>query len=383
MEHNLPGAADLADYLVDLSNVVRDRSLGAPGVRSLHRFRLVVQALVRLTGDPDVPVYPVADASLLGGAREFTDPGDVATLRRWVEEGLVEEVGDADRRILELMEMTSAAHTRTVTGDLLVGHRREHPWIQGNTDRFLKPVAGPSGSVRLVPLDMGVRTQAEISRNDELAAFKKQGLLLKSSQQPISAVIKRFWRCPERRCSLYDPRSGRVLLPRMRGGVPTCEVHSLPLADAGPRPAMAQLKAMVNGGCAARYTVEEGSRTAVGRNPEGGIALYALLSPQVAARVSREHVVVSTTDGILRVRDVSTYGTRMRAADRRGRLGPWERLTRDKDRRFGPGDEVELAPGVVLTRSGRRFPAELATAWRTGPKGPSAPPEASMPTSFR
>ncbi|GHG54408.1 FHA domain-containing protein [Streptomyces griseocarneus] len=382
MEHNLPGAADLADYLVDLSNVVRDRSLGAPGARSLDRFRLVVRALVRLTGDPDVPVYPVADASLLGGSREFTDPRDAATLRRWVEEGLVEEVGDADRRILELMEMTSAAHTRTVTGDLLTGHRREHPWIQGNTDRFLKPVAGPSGSVRLVPLDMGVRTEAEISRSDELAAFKKQGLL-KGSQQPISAVINRFWRCPERRCSLYDPRSGRVLLPRMLRGVPTCEVHGRPLADAGPRPAMAQLKAMVDGGCAARYTVEEGSRTAVGRNPADGIALYGLLAPKVAARISREHVVVSTTDGILRVRDVSTYGTRMRTADRRGRPGPWERLPRDRDRRFGLGDEVELAPGVVLTRSGRRFPAELAAAWRTGPAGPSAPPEASLPTSLR
>ncbi|MFF7688973.1 FHA domain-containing protein [Streptomyces syringium] len=381
MEQNLPGAADLADYLVDLSNVVRDRSLGRPGARSLDRFRLVVRALVQLTGDPDVPVYPVADQSLLGGAREFTDPGDVVLLRRWIEEGLVEEVGDADRRILELMEMTSATHTRAVTGDLLTGHRRDFPWIQGNTDRFLKPVVSTPGSVRLLPLDMGIRTEAEISRSDELAAFKKQGLL-KSSQQPLSVVINRFWQCPERRCSLYDPRSGRVLFPRMRGGVPTCEVHGRALADAGPRPAMAQLKAMVGGSCAGRYTVEEGSRTGVGRNPAGGIALYDVLTPDVAARVSREHVVVSTTDGILLVRDVSTYGTRMRTAGRHGRMGPWKRLPPHEDRRFAPGDEVELAPGVVLTRSGRRFPAELASAWQGGAAGTSAPPEASMPTSL-
>ncbi|MEV4926594.1 FHA domain-containing protein [Streptomyces roseoverticillatus] len=381
MEHNLPGAADQAGFLIDLSNVVRDRSLGGPGARSLHRFRLVVKALTRLTGDPGVQVYPVADRSLLGAAREFTDRAEVAVLRRWIGEGLVEQVGDADQRLLELMELTSAAHTRTVTGDRFTAHRREYPWIQGNTDRFLKPVAGPSGTVRLVPLDMGVCTEGEISRADELAAFKKQGLL-KQSDQPLTRVVNRFWRCPEPRCTAYDPRGGRVLLPRMSKGVPTCEMHCVPLTDAGSRPAMAQLKVMVDGKCKGRYTVEDGSRTGIGRQPADGIALYGLLPPAVAARISREHVVVSAEGGILLVRDVSTYGTQMRTAERHGRPGSWRRLSPGQDRRFGPGDEVELTPGVMLTRSARRFPAELAAAWRNAARNRPAPQGASLPTSL-
>ncbi|GAA3031081.1 hypothetical protein GCM10020000_04920 [Streptomyces olivoverticillatus] len=381
MEHNLPGSASSSDYLVDLSNVVRDQSLGGPGLRSLHRFRLVVRALADLTGDPLVSVYPVADTSLLGGVREFSDRQDVAVLRRWVAAGLVEEVGDADRRILELLELTSDTGTKAVTGDRFIGHRREHPWLQGNIDRFLKPVATLSGAVRLLPLDMGTHVEAEISRHDELAALKKQGLL-KRSQEPLSAVVNRFWRCPERRCSLYDAHGGRVLLPRMRRGVPTCELHGLPLADAGPRPAMAQLKVMVNGTCKVRYTVEEGTRTDIGRNPTEGIALYNVVPSPMAARISREHAIVSAAEGVLLVRDVSTYGTRMRTLNRQGRLSPWIRLPRGEDRRFAPGDEVELATGVVLTRSGRRFPAELATAWQTPKAGPSAPTAASLPTSL-
>ncbi|MFF7725618.1 FHA domain-containing protein [Streptomyces sp. NPDC008001] len=381
MEHNLPGAADQAGFLVDLSNVVRDRRLGGPAARSLHRFRLAVEALARLTGDPGVQVYPVADRSLLGPVGEFADRAEVTVLRRWIGEGLVEQVGDADQRILELMEMTGAARTRAVTGDRFTAHRREYPWVQGNTDRFLKPVAGPSGTVRLIPRVMGVCTEGEISRADELAAFKKQGLL-KRSDQPLTEVVNRFWRCPEPRCSAYDARGGRVLLPRMHNGVPTCELHSLSLADAGRRPAMAQLKVMVDGKCKGRYTVEEGSRTGVGRQPAGGIALYGLLSPAVAARISREHVVVSADGGILLVHDVSTYGTRMRTTDRHGRPGPWRRLSPRQDRRFGPGDEVELTPGVVLTRSNRRFPAELAAAWQNARPEHPAPEGASLPTSL-
>ncbi|MFI9723516.1 FHA domain-containing protein [Streptomyces sp. NPDC052396] len=381
MEENLPGSALAADYLVDLSNVVRDRSLGGPGPRSLHRFRLVIRALVHMTTDSRVAVHPVADTSLLGGAREFADRRDVTVLRRWISAGLVEEVDDADQRMLELLELTSAAGTRAITGDRFVGHRREHPWLQGDNDRFLRPVPTPSGSVRLVPLEMGISVDAEISRHEELAAFKKQGLL-RNSRRPPSTVVNRFWRCPERRCTLYDAHSGRVLLPRLRGGVPTCEVHGLPLADAGARPAMAQLKLMVDGICKARYTVEEGTRTGIGRNPTAGIALYDLLPDRLAPRISREHVIVSTAGGILLVRDVSTYGTRMRTLNRHGRLGPWARLPNGQSRRFAPGDEVELSPGVVLTRSGRRFPAELAAAWQTPDGKPSPPTAASQTTSL-
>ncbi|MER5934283.1 FHA domain-containing protein [Streptomyces sp. NPDC002054] len=379
MEQHLAASAEHADYLVELSNVVRQTNIGPRGPRSLRRLGLVLRALMELTGDPDVSVYPVADISLLGGHREFADPAEVRRLRRWVADGLVEEVADADERILELARMTG---TRVITGDQYVDHRLEHDWIQGNTWQFLRPEPRAGGTVALVPMDMGVRSAAEISRKMELSALKKQGLIGPSST-PMTTVIMRSWRCPERRCSLYDTRKGgRVLLPRIRGGVPTCELHGLPLEDQGPRLGTAQLKAVIDGVCVARYTLDEGAEAQVGRHPgPAGIALHSLLKPETAARVSRTHVTVSARKGSVLIRDVSSYGTRMRPAGRRGGFGPWEPLPPGTGRPFRPGDEVELAPGVVLTRSGRRFPAELADAWRgAGGAGGAEPPGASAPT---
>ncbi|WP_239381142.1 MULTISPECIES: FHA domain-containing protein [unclassified Frankia] len=380
MENNLATSANHADYVVDLSNIVREQSIGGPGLRSLRRLELVVQALVKRTGDPDVRLYLIADASLLGGHRKFTDPVDVDRLRRWVDEGLVEEVPDADERILEIAGMTRIP---VITSDRYDAHRTEHYWIQGNTSQFLRPVPAPGGTVRLVPTDMGVRPPAEISRREELAALKKQGLL-SLDRTPLINVLTRAWRCPEPRCSLYDIHSGgRVLPPRMRRGVPTCQQHEVPLLDDGPRPGAAQLKAVINGTCEARYTLDEDSETTVGRHPDSetaGIPLYSLLDSEAAGRVSREHVVVSIRKGTVLVRDISSYGTRMRNVDRQGLPGDWERLLPQVDRRFHPGDEVELAPGVILTRSGRLFPAELPDAWRSVAPQTPVPPGAAAPT---
>ncbi|MFD5251832.1 hypothetical protein ACFWM5_03195 [Streptomyces bobili] len=89
---------------------------------------------MELTRDPDVPVYLVADTSLLGGHREFGDQAEVRRLRGWVADGLVEEVDDADERVLELARKTSLP---VITGDQYVDHRLEHPWIQGNAWQFL------------------------------------------------------------------------------------------------------------------------------------------------------------------------------------------------------------------------------------------------------
>ncbi|OKJ23888.1 hypothetical protein AMK21_02750 [Streptomyces sp. CB00316] len=379
MEHHLAASAERADYLVELSNVVRDTSsIGGRGPRSLRRLGLVLRALMELTGDPDVSVYLVADTSLLGGHREFGDQAEVRRLRGWVVDGLVEEVDDADERVLELARMTSLP---VITGDRYVDHRLEHPWIQGNTWQFLKPQARPDGSVALVAMDMGVRSAAEISRRMELSALKKQGLL-GPSRTPLAEVIMRTWRCPELRCTLYDIRKGeRILLPRMRRGVPTCELHGTPLVAEGPRLGTTQLKAVINGTCLARYTLDEGSEAHVGRLPgQVGIALHSLLPPQVAQQVSRSHVAVSARSGAVLIRDISTYGTRMRRARKQGAFGPWEKLPPQTDRPFRPGDEVELSSGVVLTRSGRRFPAELADAWRAEAARTPVSPTAVAPT---
>ncbi|MFI5683815.1 FHA domain-containing protein [Streptomyces sp. NPDC051636] len=370
MEKHLTADFEEACFLVDLSNVVRRQNLGEPGLRSLRRLALVVDAAVDLARDPDLKLYLVADRSLrLGGRHEFNDPADIRLLGRWVREGLVEELGDADERILELCEMTGIP---VITGDHYRDMREEFPFLQGNTDDFLEPVPAPGGTVRLAPLDMGVATAAQISRKKEESVLKKQGLL-GPQRTPRSEVVRRNWRCPDRRCTVYDTRKGTlVLLPRMSRGVPTCEQHGLELLDDGPRTATVQVKLLVDGEVKDRFTLEDGSTVRVGRKPgPGGIALHGLLPDDLAARISRAHVELRVREGLVHVSDLSSFGTRRRVTSGTSGPGPWRDLPKDTARDFRAGDELELTEGVVLARSGRRFPTELAQEWqrRTPPSG--------------
>lgn len=361
VEKHLTADFEEACFLVDLSVVVRRQDLGEPGLRSLRRLALVVDAAVKLARDPDVKLYLVADASLRGGSREFTDPADVRLLGRWVREGLVEELGDADGRVLELCEMTGIP---VITADRYRDARDDFPFLQGNTDDFLEPVPAPGGTVRLVPLDMGVARADQISRKKEESVLKKQGLL-GPQRKPRSEVVRRNWRCPDRRCTLYDTHKGAfVLLPRMRRGVPVCEQHGLELLDDGPRTATAQVKLLVDGEVRGRFTLEDDSTVRIGRNPgPGGIALHGLLPDDRAARVSRAHVEFRVAGGVVRVADVSSFGTRWRSTAGRSGPGPWRDLAAGiLD--FRAGDELELTEGVLLTRSARRFPTELAQEWQ-------------------
>ncbi|WP_431676348.1 SAV_2336 N-terminal domain-related protein [Kitasatospora sp. KL5] len=347
MERSLAGSPEQIDYLVDLSNVVHNTSVGGPERVSLRRFGLVVEALARLTGDPHPAVHLVADRSLM----RLAGPEDARVLRRWADRGLMEVVARADVRILELAEVL---HVQVISSDRFLDLRREHPWVQGDTGRFLSPARGPGGTVRLVTPDMGVH----VARHDRFDAETA------TSRRQLHDAANRLWTCPAQGCRLYDGRNGRWPLPRMRDGVPTCEVHDTPLVDAGPRPVTAQLKTMVDGVCVHRFTVEEGT-TPVGRGPHSGVTLpFTVKSPEFAS-ISREHVVLVLTGGTLTVRDVSTNGTRMRTVPAPGQVDGWERLPPEQDRPFGPGDEVELARGVTLVRSGRLLPAELAAARQT------------------
>src|SRR5579871_481090 len=99
MDENLTSDIHLADFIVDLSNVVR---MGTHP--SLTYFDRLLSALKIREKDPGVRVYAVADKSLLG-LRELPRD-DRRILARWREDGLIEVTGDADPRILELAELT-------------------------------------------------------------------------------------------------------------------------------------------------------------------------------------------------------------------------------------------------------------------------------------
>ncbi|APE21925.1 MULTISPECIES: hypothetical protein [Streptomyces] len=379
MEQHLTADFERAAFLVDLSNVIRDRTLGGRPARSLHRLGRVADAAAALARDPDVQLYLVSDRSLrLGGRHEWADPTEPERLGRWVRLGLVEELGDADGRVLELCEMTGIP---VISGDYFRDARLAYPWIQGNTDDFLRPVPRPDGTLVLDPRDMGVASALEISRKLEESALKEKGLLDRR-RKPLSEVVRRNWRCPEPGCTLYDTERGSfALLPRMRAGIPRCEQHRQPLVDNGPRTATAQLKLMLDGELLDRFTLEDGSTVRVGRAPgPGGISLHGLVPRERTAGLSRTHVELRIAGGTIHVRDLSSYGTRRRSTARRTGPDPWTPLVPGRDHGFHGGDELELVRGVVLARSGRRFPTELAQQWRD--RRPPQEPGAAAPTTF-
>lgn len=360
MEKHLTPDPQNADALVDLSNVVRKPNIGPPGLRVLHRLQLVLDALAQRLGDRNVLVYAVADDSLRREVHAFPDATDVLRLTRWVNRGLVEELPYADPRLLELCELFGHP---VISEDSYQDARAKHPWIQGDTTHFLLPAPGRRRTVVLEERDMGVVSPHEVSRREEEADFKGYGLLVGKNAKPNTQVLRRYWRCPVPGCTRYDHAQGRVLaVPRMRGGKPYCQQHRKELQDNGPRAATVSLKLLHDDACVRRFTLEVGSTVPVGRAPANGVPLWGLVPDELAQRVSRHHLDVRVEEDRVCVRDVSTYGSRLRRPTQEGEK--WTALATDAFVPLAHRDVVELVPGVTLTRSGRRFPREIAAGWQ-------------------
>lgn len=361
LERHLATDHQEADALVDLSNVVRNHRLGdRRSARSLDRLRLVVEALARHTSDRAVKVYAIADRGLPRATYAYADRAEPRLLRRWIEQGLVEKAPDADEPLLELADVTGLP---LISNDEFDDFRATHSWIQGNTTQFLGIVPILRGTaVALRPRDMGVRTPAQISRKLEESYLKAHGLLQGRGRKPMTAIVKRYWSCPERGCQLYDRRRGSaVLLPYLRGGTPLCELHRVPLVDDGPRTGIAQLKLHVQGECVHRFTLDVGTCVTLGRAPEAeGIVLHGLVPARLLRRISRSHLEVTVEQNTLLLRNLSSGTTRLLRHGTR----EWRPLGSDEYAYFNINDVAELTPGVTITRSARRYPPEIAAAWR-------------------
>ncbi|MFJ8621320.1 FHA domain-containing protein [Kitasatospora sp. NPDC093550] len=383
MERYLRGAAAQADFLLDLSNVVRATELGGAGERSLERLRLVLAALREWTGDREVTVHAIADDSLMrpDRDRDFPDPAEGALLRAWRDRGLIAAIAKADP---DLLDHAKVLGTRVISADLFRGHRGEHPWIQGDREHFLEPLRGPDGSVRLVPRDMRVFADREVSRERERDGLKARNLL-DFRGRPRSEVLERSWRCPRTPC---NPS------PALRSGKVVCRVHGTLLTDLGPRRPRLQLKILVDGVCRAweNLTEDDGREFTLGRAHLARIE-ERHLSDDRRGRVSRQHLVLLSSRGSLKVLDTSSAHSRIRTLRPGQEPTPWVPLPRPDQpaggagtgsrgpggvrpegagperrlRGFGPDDEIELVPGVVLRRSGQRWPGERDEGVRAKP----------------
>jgi hypothetical protein len=97
------------------------------------------------------------------------------------------------------------------------------------------------------------------------------------------------------------------------------------------------------------------------------------LSDERRGTISRHHLLIVSGRGVLRVLDTSLVGSRVRTVRPGGEPTPWKALPRRAVpterllRAFGPDDEIEMVPGIVLRRSGQRWPEERPEGVRARP----------------
>ena len=109
---------NVADALLDMSNVLRNTKLDRDSPADLVRLVLVGQALAALYGAAKIAMFGVADRSLLTRSGLFPDPGQRRTLRDWADAGLILVAGKADIPLLQIAAETGLErHRFTVTED--------------------------------------------------------------------------------------------------------------------------------------------------------------------------------------------------------------------------------------------------------------------------
>ncbi len=316
----------LAQAVVDVTDVVRlvalDGDTGRPA--RLPRLGHVIDALARHRGENGVVVYPVAARSLLSDQDLSANERMVA--RRWVDDGLVDMLTEPGDRVLEVAQALSVP---VVGGRGLERYADRYPWVAA---ALLSP--GPSGLV---------------GRGEPPAV------------PGASRLLGRLWQCRQAACVGFGRPRGDQRPPRLVGGVPTCPVHDGRLADAGPRPSARVLVVSVDGAVRSRFVVREGAPVVVGRAPDPPPGTRAVtLAPWLGATamrwVSRTHVRLELRGDTLAVVDLSTHGTRVRAAAGTVRLVP------GRPHPVAAEDVVELSDGVLVAPPGARVPGAAAPA---------------------
>jgi hypothetical protein len=352
-ETRLTSDAAKADFVVDLSNVVREVSLGGDRTYDLGRFFALIEALAGYIRDDEVKVCAIGDRSLIHPHSDLTDE-EKRTLKRWRNRGLIELYDTADPRILQLADAFPALCV--VSGDNYLDFHRIYPWLPDNRDRFFQAVAGTAGGVKVVRRVIPLRPEWKLSRKEEETLLKAAGLYDGRSGAPRQRLLERLWRCPVDDCATFGVDSGdEQPLPLYRNGVVRCPTHNEPLADVGPGTPRIQLKVVIDDRTRARFTVRRGTETVVGRAPDGphGVPLRSSWLSEAAIRgISRNHVALSWDGERLTVRDLSSNGTRVRNAKQKSAgtpVGPGRR------HRLWRGQVIILYDGVELVVSGREF----------------------------
>jgi hypothetical protein len=250
-------------------------------------------------------------------------------VRRWADDGRIEVLDEPRDRVLEVAELLGLP---VLSRQRFEGAGERYPWL-GQPGRLLAPVPGAGGPVLVPRVGGGARpAAAEPSSMGE-------------------RLLSRLWVCPERDCAAFG--ASRTVRhqppPTLRSSAPTCPRHGQRLRDAGQRPRAEVLSARVGGVVRQRFVVEADEPVTVGRAPEHGVMLGQWLEDEARRWISRNHVRLELRGADLVAQDVSTNGTGVRPG---GSMDDDERVAlKGSGRVLGPGDVVELFPGVEVARA--------------------------------
>lgn len=201
----------------------------------------------------------------------------------------------ADPDILDLAERHPSAVV--VTTDRFRDHRRSRPWLQGTERVYAPKLRGDDWT--FVRADMSPIPEYEMSMKIEEAELKPKGLATPEGRQALLSD----WACANTSC----PWGGAPLIeedPAIRDGRVVCPTCKTPARLAGPRSSTQEVVVLLGEFEADRVPVADGAAITFGRGR--GADRYdvrALLDPEDAALVSRDHLVISNVGGQLRAED--------------------------------------------------------------------------------
>jgi hypothetical protein len=353
VEDHLTTDPTIADLIVDVSNVVRDRRLGGNESASLLRLSRAIQAYAAFVGNPALRIYGIADRSLINDRQALLRAQDRERLKRWHRQGKVEVHKVADERVLELAHLTGVP---VMSHDMFRDHRDVHPWIQGDTDSFVAPVRDETGRTVIVRRRMGYLTSWRVSRNAERKHLTDRRLA-DHGRHIRRDILDRLWSCTVSDCVTFgDDTALAQPVPQLRGGTPHCPLHNMPLSDRGARPPAASIKIDQDGKVTSDFLVVEGADVVVGRDPgPNGYSLAGLIAEPVSLEVSRRHLRFTIDGQRLVVENLGRNGTSVHTRHSRRILYPGETF------HLTLGTSIKLPGRLRLRRSGRMFPYELHT----------------------
>lgn len=352
--------------IVDLSNVCRDESLSDSSNKAAwSRFERVMKAWQdQIESNPRG--VAIADENL----RFLLGPADRRQFELAERSGLVRVVtGAADSEILRWAEASGAL---VLSKDRFVGHRRQHPWIQGTTDRFYKWEIDRAGNVRIVAADMGTSGAYSLSRGEEADLLMARGLDPRRASD--REILTHAYRCTNSRCLTAKFSPDRLLVPpARRQRQPVCPGCEQPLEDLGPRPGAVEIVIETSDQEVGRKLVEEGTELTLGRSDVPKLRNDA--GAQSIGRVSRAHISVRVERSRLRICDLqSRNGTAIQRWDSVARkLSDPEPVPSGEQVELGHRDVVLLGGTLRVRRSGQQF--------ATGATGPGGRASAESTTS--